>query len=268
MKTILITPACFLIILASSCTKNNLTGKSQLAFLPEKEIQSMSADQYKSFISKHEVLNPAKDANAAMVQRVSNNISKAVERYFKSNNNPAVLNGYNWEYNLVRDSAINAWCMPGGKVVVYTGILPVSKNENALAVVLGHEVSHALLQHGNQRMSQSMIQQFGGVALSVALANKPAQTQDVFMRAYGVGTEVGIALPFSRKHELEADRFGLIWAVMAGYDPNEAIAFWERMEKISKGQKPPELLSTHPSDATRKQKIKEFLPEALTYKGK
>jgi predicted Zn-dependent protease len=268
MKTILITPTLFLIILASSCTTNNLTGKSQLAFLPEKEIQSMSADQYKSFISKHEVLNPAKDANAAMVQRVSNNISRAVERYFKSKNTPEVLNGYNWEYKLVRDSAINAWCMPGGKVVVYTGILPVSKNENALAIVLGHEVSHALLQHGNQRMSQSMIQQFGGVALSVALANKPAQTQDVFLRAYGVGTEVGFALPFSRKHELEADRFGLIWAVMAGYDPNEAIAFWERMENISNGQKPPELLSTHPSDATRKKKIKEYLPEALKYKGK
>ncbi len=257
-----------LLLIISSCTKNNLTGKSQLALVPEKEIQSLSLEQYKTFIAKHEVLNPAKDANAAMVQRVSNNISKAVQRYFKSKNTPEVLNGYNWEYNLVKDSAINAWCMPGGKVVVYTGILPVSKNENALAVVLGHEVSHALLQHGNQRMSQSMIQQFGGVALSVALANKPAQTQDVFMRAYGVGTEVGFALPFSRKHELEADRFGLIWAVMAGYDPNEAIAFWERMENISNGQKPPELLSTHPSDATRKKKIKEYLPEALKYKGK
>ncbi len=245
-----------------------MTGKSQLAFLPENEIQDMSSEQYKSFIAKHGVLDPSKNADAAMVQRVSNKISKAVERYFKSKNTPEVLNGYAWEYNLVRDSAINAWCMPGGKIVVYTGILPISKNEDALAVVLGHEVSHALLQHGNQRMSQSMIQQFGGLALSVALANKPAQTQDIFLRAYGVGTEVGFTLPFSRKHELEADRFGLIWAVMAGYDPNEAIAFWDRMEKASNGQKPPELLSKHPSDAIRKQKIKEFLPEAMTYKGK
>ena len=252
----------------SSCTKNSLTGKSQLAFLPEKEIQSMSADQYKAFVSSHVLLNPSKDANAAMVQRVSNKISKAVERYFNSKNTPEVLNGYGWEYNLIKDSAVNAWCMPGGKIVVYTGILPISKNEDALAVVLGHEVSHALLQHGNQRMSESMIQQLGGLALSVALANKPAQTQDAFLRAYGVGTEVGFALPFSRKQELEADRYGLIWAVMAGYDPIEAIAFWDRMEKASNGQKPPELLSTHPSDATRKQKIKEFIPEALTYKGK
>ena len=259
----------FLLMLTiSSCTKNKLTGKTQLAFFPEKEIQSLALNEYKTFLVKSDIISPSKDANAAMVQRVSSKITKAVERYFKSKNNLGVLNGYNWEYNLVKNNEINAWCMPGGKIVVYTGILPVTKNEDALAIVLGHEVSHALLQHGNERMSQSMIQLIGEVALSVALANKPAQTHDAFLRAYGIGTDVGFMLPFSRTNELEADRFGLIWAVMAGYDPNEAIAFWERMERASNGQKPPEMLSTHPSNATRKQKIKEFLPEAMTYKGK
>ena len=267
MKQSISTPlfALFILSIISSCTKNSLSGKSQLSFLPEKEIQSMSADQYKDFLQKHVVLSPAKDANAAMVQRVSLKITKAVEKYFKDKNKTSVLNGFNWEYNTVKDSAINAWCMPGGKVVVYTGILPITKNENALAVVIGHEVSHALLQHGNQRMSESMIQQFGGIALSVALANKPSATQDIFMDAYGIGSNVGFMLPFSRKQDLEADRYGLIWAAMAGYDPNEALAFWERMQNASKGDKPPEFLSTHPSDATRIAKIKSYLPEALTY---
>ena len=255
-----------LLFFISSCTKNSLSGKSQLSFLPEKEIQSMSADQYKDFLKKHVVLSPNNDANAAMVQRVSLRITKSVEKYFKDKNKTSVLNGFNWEYNTVKDSAINAWCMPGGKVVVYTGILPITKNENALAVVIGHEVSHALLQHGNQRMSESMIQQFGGIALSVALANKPSATQDIFMDAYGIGSNVGFMLPFSRKQELEADRYGLIWAAMAGYDPNEALAFWERMQNASKGDKPPEFLSTHPSDATRIKKIKSYLPEAMSYR--
>ena len=250
-----------------SCTKNSLSGKSQLTLVSEKEVQGISTTQYNDFIKKHQVILPAKDAQALMVQHVSSKITKAVERYFKNKNSLSVLDGYNWEYNLVRDSAINAWCMPGGKVVVYSGILPITKNENALAVVIGHEVSHALLQHGNQRMSESLIQQLGGVALSVAIAKKPTETQDIFMQAYGIGSEVGFMLPFSRKQELEADKYGLIWTVMAGYDPYEALPFWDRMEAASQGQKPPEFLSTHPSDATRKQKIKQFLPEAMKYKN-
>ena len=258
----------FSLVIVISCSKNSLTGKSQLSFITEKDMQSMSYTQYKEFLKTHEVLSPQKDANAAMVQKVGARLTKAIERYFKNNNNSAALTGYNWEYNLVNDKLVNAWCMPGGKIVVYTGILPITQNENALAIVLGHEVSHALLQHGTQRMSQSMIQQVGGVALSVALSTKPAETQDMFLRAYGVGSAVGFTLPFSRKHELEADQYGLIWTVMAGYDPNEAIAFWDRMEKNSNGKTPPEFLSTHPSDVKRKEKIKAFLPEAMKYKGK
>jgi predicted Zn-dependent protease len=200
-----------------------------------------------------------------MVKRVGQRIVKAVETYYAQNGISEKLNGYKWEYNLVEDKAINAWCMPGGKIVVYTGLLPVSQNEAALAVVIGHEVSHALLQHGNQRMSQGLLQQLGGVALSVAVANKPAETQNLFMTAYGAGTTVGVMLPFSRNQELEADHFGLIWTAMAGYNPQEAIALWERMENASQGQSPPEFLSTHPSEGRRRDQLQKFMPEAMKY---
>ncbi len=153
--------------------------------------------------------------------------------------------------------------MPGGKIVVYTGLLPITQNEAALAAVMGHEVCHALLQHGNQRMSQGMAQQGLGAALSVALANKPAATQNLFMTAYGVGSNVLGVLPFSRKHELEADRYGLLFTAMAGYNPQEAIALWDRMEKAGGDQKPPEFLSTHPSEGRRKEQLEKFMPEAL-----
>ena len=155
--------------------------------------------------------------------------------------------------------------MPGGKIVVYTGILPITQNEAALAAVMGHEVSHALLQHGNQRMSQGLLASVGQVALAVAVANKPEETQNLFLTAYGVGANVGVLLPFSRKHELQADQYGLIWTAMAGYNPQEAIYLWERMEKASNGQKPPEFLSTHPSEGRRIDQLQKFMPEALKY---
>jgi predicted Zn-dependent protease len=203
--------------------------------------------------------------DAQMVRRVGERITRAVTQYYADKGLSDKLAGFKWEYNLVDDKAVNAWCMPGGKIVVYTGILPVTQNEAALAAVMGHEVSHALLQHGNQRMSQGLLQQLGGVALSVAVANKPAETQNLFLGAYGVGTAVGVLLPFSRKHELEADRYGLIWTAMAGYNPQEAIGLWERMEKLSAGQKPPEFLSTHPAEGRRIAQLNKFMPEALTY---
>lgn len=256
-----------LIFSFQNCAVNALTGSSQLSLVSESELQKMSATEYKDFIKTHEVISPSKDLKSEMVQRVGKRIAAAVDKYYTSKNNKAALEGYNWEYNLIKDSAINAWCMPGGKIVVYTGILPYTINENALAIVIGHEVSHALLQHGNKRMSETMIQQLGVSALSTALSNKPTETQDLFLKAYGIGTEIGIMLPFSRNQELEADRFGLIWAAIAGYDPNEALSFWTRMQKSS-GQKQPEIISTHPSDETRIKKLKAFLPEALAYKNK
>jgi len=248
-----------------ACSKNVLTGKNQLTLLPESELQTMATEQYQQFLSTNKVVSTSNNRDAEMVKRVGQRITKAVETFYKDKNLSEKLQGYKWEYNLVDDKAVNAWCMPGGKIVVYTGLLPITQNEAALAAVMGHEVSHALLQHGNQRMSQGLLQQLGGVALSVAVANKPQETQNLFLGAYGAGTTVGVLLPFSRKHELEADHFGLIWTAMAGYNPREAIALWKRMESASNGQTPPEFLSTHPSEGRRIQELEKFMPEALTY---
>jgi predicted Zn-dependent protease len=248
-----------------SCSKNALTGKNQFTLLPETELQNMATSQYQQFLSSNKVVAVSSNRDAEMVKRVGDRIVRAVETFYADKGMSEKLNGFKWETNLVEDKAVNAWCMPGGKIVVYTGILPITQNEAALAAVMGHEVSHALLQHGNQRMSQGIVQQLGGVALTVALANKPQETQDLFLTAYGVGSAVGVMLPFSRKHELEADRYGLIWTAMAGYNPQEAIGLWERMEKASSGQKPPEFLSTHPSEGRRIDQINKYLPEAMQY---
>ncbi|HEX4876468.1 MAG TPA: M48 family metallopeptidase [Chitinophagaceae bacterium] len=251
--------------LLASCSKNALTGKNQLTLLPEAELQTMATGEYQKFLSSNKVVAVSNNRDAEMVKRVGDRIVRAVERYYADKGMSDKLNGFKWETNLVDDKTVNAWCMPGGKIVVYTGILPITQNEAALAAVMGHEVSHALLQHGNQRMSQGILQQLGGVALQVALANKPQETQNLFLTAYGVGSTVGVMLPFSRKHELEADRYGLIWTAMAGYNPQEAIGLWERMEKASNGQKPPEFLSTHPSEGRRIDQLQKYMPEALSY---
>jgi predicted Zn-dependent protease len=248
-----------------SCSKNSLTGKKQLTLLPESELQTMATTEYQQFLSTNKVVATSNNRDAEMVKRVGQRIVKAVEGYYAEKGMSDKLAGFKWETNLVDDKAVNAWCMPGGKIVVYTGILPVTQNEAALAAVMGHEVSHALLQHGNQRMSQGLLASVGQVALAVAVANKPQETQNLFLGAYGAGAQVGILLPFSRKHELEADYYGLLFTAMAGYNPQEAIGLWERMEKLSNGQKPPEFLSTHPTEGRRIEQLQKYMPEALQY---
>jgi predicted Zn-dependent protease len=223
----------------------------------------MAKQQYQQFLSENRVVSPSADRDAEMVRRVGNRVASAITQYFKQKGQN--LDGYQWQFNLIADNSANAWAMPGGKVVVYTGLLPITQNEAALAVVMGHEVAHAVLEHGNERMSQGLVQQLGGVALSVAMANKPAATQSLFQQAYGVGSNVGVLLPFGRKQELEADRYGLIFAAMAGYNPRESIGLWQRMEKASNGQKPPEFLSTHPSEGRRIEQLQKYMPEALQY---
>lgn len=260
-----ITSVFILSALLFACSKNALTGKSQLTIFPESELQTMATGEYQKFLTSNKVVTTSNNRDAEMVRRVGQRITKAVEEHYASKGISDKLQGFKWEYNLVDDKAVNAWCMPGGKIVVYTGILPVTQNEAALAAVMGHEVSHALLQHGNQRMSQTLGTQVVGLGLQVALANKPAETQNLFLGAYGAGTQLGILLPFSRKHELEADRYGLIFTAMAGYNPQEAIGLWERMEKLSNGQKPPEFLSTHPAEGRRIDQLNKYMPEALTY---
>lgn len=253
-------------LLTTGCAKNQVTGRSQLKLLPESELQAMAGQQYKQFLTENKVVAANVNKDAEMVRRVGTRIAYAITKYYEGQGKSSVVEGYNWEFNLVNDPNVNAWCMPGGKVVVYTGLLPVTQNEAALAIVMGHEIAHAIATHGNERMSQGILQQLGGVALSVAVANKPAETQNLFLQSYGIGSTVLGTLPFGRKQETEADRFGLIFSALAGYNPNEAIPFWQRMAKASEGsQKPPEFLSTHPSDETRIANMQKLIPEAMQY---
>jgi predicted Zn-dependent protease len=248
-----------------SCSKNAVTGRSQFKLLPESQLQSMALTQYQQFLSTSKVVASTANRDAEMVSRVGERIRRAVESYYASKGLSKELEGYNWEYHLVENNEANAWCMPGGKIVVYTGLLPYTQNEAALAVVMGHEVSHAIFQHGNERMSQALGVQAVDLGLQAAMANKPAETRNLFLAAFGAGAQVGVLLPFSRKHELEADHWGLNWAAMAGYNPQEAIPLWERMEKAGGGQRPPEFLSTHPSEGKRIDQLNRFMPEALKY---
>ena len=251
------------VFLFQTCSSVPLTGRSQLNMIPSSEMLAMSFQQYDQFLKENKLSTNQSQAN--MVKSVGGRIKTAVERYMANNKLSDRLKGYNWEFNLVEDEQVNAWCMPGGKVVVYTGILPVTQDETGLAVVMGHEIAHAIAEHGNERMSQQLLQQIGAVGLMVAMKDEPAQTQAIWLSVYGVGTTVGIMLPYSRTHESEADHLGLIFMAMAGYDPHAAPDFWKRMAAGKQGGSPPEFLSTHPSDQTRIEDIKKELPEALSY---
>lgn len=252
------------VVILTGCALNILTGRKQLNLVQESELQLMAKDQYNTFLSENKVLNSGSSREAATVDRVGARISQAITKYFAGQGQESLLEGYKWEFNTIDSKEINAWCMPGGKVVIYTGLLPVTKNEAALAIVMGHEIAHSVAKHGNERMSQALVQQMGGMALGLALAQKPQETQDLFMMTYGIGSQVGAILPWSRQQETEADQYGLIFSAIAGYDPREAIPFWQRMSTAG-GASPPEFLSTHPSDATRLKKLEKFIPEAMKY---
>jgi predicted Zn-dependent protease len=258
-----ITSLIFLAATFIACSKNPITGRNQAHLVSEQELQAMATQQYQQFLSENRVVSASADRDAEMVRRVGQRVANAITQYLKDKGQANLVDGYKWEFNLVQNNEANAWCMPGGKVVVYTGLLPITQNEAALAMVLGHEIAHAVLQHGNERMSQGLLQQLGGVALSVAVSSQPAETQNLFLNAYGVGSQVGVLLPFSRKQELEADRYGMIWGAMAGYNPREAINLWKRMEAQAGNQAPPEFLSTHPSSGNRISQLEKYLPEAL-----
>ena len=243
------------------CKTNSITGRNQLSLVSETEVLTAATTEYKQFLSANKVLTVSGgNSDAASVNRVGNRVVAAVKKYYADMGKSAELEGYNWEINTVSNKEANAWCMPGGKIVVYTGILPLTQNDAALAVVIGHEVTHALAKHGNERMSQSLLQQVGGQALAVALSNKPQETQALYNSAYGLGTQYGVMLPFARKDEYEADKFGLMFTALAGYDPKEAIKFWQRMEAAgANSQKPPEFASTHPSDANRIAQLQSIM---------
>lgn len=261
--SLVILTAC--IILFSGCGSVPVTGRKQLSLVSNDEVLSLSLQQYGEFIKSAPI--STNKANTALVQKVGRNIATAVETYLRNNGYANELSSYSWEFNLVKSADVNAFCMPGGKIVVYEGILPYTQNETGLAVVLGHEVAHAVAKHANERMSNQMATQYGTAALGTALGGTSAVTQKVAATALGLGTQYGILLPYSRKQELEADQLGLIFMAMAGYDPSMASAFWQRMSQ--QGGSTPEFMSTHPSDATRIKQIEKDLPEALKYyKGK
>lgn len=252
-----------MLFMADSCSRVPLTGRKQLNLIPEATMDQMAISQYQSFLSSNPVVSASTNKNAQMVQRVGSRIAAAVTKYLSDHNMADRVADYHWEFNLVNNKEANAWCMPGGKVVVYTGLLPITQNETALAVVLGHEISHAIARHGNERMSQQLIAQGIQVAGAVALDKNP-QAQNIFLQSFGIGGNLGL-LAFSRRDELEADELGLIFMAMAGYDPRQAVPFWERMASKSSGAAPPELLSDHPSDERRIAQIKSLLPMAMKY---
>jgi predicted Zn-dependent protease len=249
-------------LLVYSCAIVPLTGRRQLSLVSDSEMLSMSFGEYDTFLKENKLSTNTAQVN--MVKQVGGRIENAVEAYFARSGMSQQLAGYAWEFNLIESDEVNAWCMPGGKVVVYTGILPITKDATGLAVVMGHEIAHAVAKHSNERMSQALIAQLGGETLSAALQNKSEQTKQIWMGLFGVGAQVGVLLPYSRIQESEADHLGLIFMAMAGYDPHAALDFWQRMSENA-GAKPPEFLSTHPADATRLAKIREEIPEAMKY---
>lgn len=262
MKKIFV--VCALVTTIVACSKNAITGRNQLALLPESELQSMATQQYQQFLSQNRVLSAGGNKDAEMVRRIGQRLTTAVTNYYRQKGLSKELEGFKWEYNLIQSDEVNAWAMPGGKIVVYTGLLPVTQNEAALAVVLGHEITHAIARHGNERMSQAMVAEGVGVVGGV-LTSGNQKVSNIFNAVYGTGSQVGYLLPNSRKQELEADRFGLIFTALAGYNPQEAIPLWERMAQAGGGNRPPEFLSTHPSEGTRIERLRELMPEALKY---
>lgn len=244
-----------------ACTTNPVTGRRSLQIANDSEIATMAATEYQKALTQGKVITGTTQAKS--ISNVGLRIKNAAENYYKGIGREADLANYNWEFNLLEDKQLNAWCMPGGKVAVYTGILPVTQNDTGLAVVLGHEISHALAGHGNERISQAMIAQLGGAVIGSTISN--AQWAQIFSQVYPVGAQVGL-LAYGRKQELEADQMGLYLMGMAGYDPRQAIPFWNRMEAASaNAQRPPEFLSTHPGPENRIAGLNKFMDQALQY---
>ncbi|MFP4093424.1 MAG: M48 family metallopeptidase [Cyclobacteriaceae bacterium] len=255
-----------LIFFVFSCQRVPLTGRSQFTPLPESQIHALSFQNYQQVLSESQLSDDQQAVS--MVKDVGRKISTSVENYFRDKNMTDQIDGFEWEFNLIEnDDMINAWCMPGGKVAFYTGILPVCQDETGVAVVMSHEIAHAIANHGNERMAQQLAVQLGGTALSVAVSEQPETTQRLALAAFGLGTQFGVLLPYSRKHETEADELGIYFMAMAGYDTSEAVDFWSRMNEKG-GERPPEFLSTHPSPENRISHIRNVIPKAEKFRNK
>ncbi|NNE32138.1 MAG: M48 family metallopeptidase [Winogradskyella sp.] len=249
-----------LVAIAIACKTNPFTGKKTIALVSNDQLFPSSFAQYNQVLSESKVVTGTQDSE--MIKRVGQRIAVASERWLNANGYQAYLDDYKWEYKLIESEQVNAWCMPGGKIAFYTGILPIAQNETGVAAIMGHEVAHALANHGQQRMSTGLLQQAGGVAVAVAAGNESPEKQQMWMQAYGIGSTVGFALPFSRSHETEADKIGLYLMAVAGYNPEEAAELWKRMKANSGGQAPPEFLSTHPHPDTRIENLNALVPKA------
>jgi predicted Zn-dependent protease len=251
-----------LLLFVVSCSTVPITGRKRVNFVSDAEILPASFAQYESFLAENKISGDVVMTNE--IQSVGMRISKAVDQFMRSNNMVNEANSYRWEFNLIDDPTVNAWCMPGGKVVFYTGILPICDNTNGIAAVMGHEVAHAFAKHGQERMSTGTLLQLGGTAVALGTAKKDPKAQQIWNTAFGLGAQFGIMLPFSRNHETEADKLGMVFMIMAGYQPQEAVNVWVRMsQRAGADQAPPEFMSTHPSNQTRIQNLKAFLPEAV-----
>jgi len=240
-----------------------VTGREQLSLVPDETMLAASYQQFQQFLRENQVVEDA--GAAAGVERAGRRIAQAVERFMASSRQPQE---FAWEFKLIKNEQVNAFAMPGGKVVVYTGILPIAQDEGGLAAIMAHEIGHVIAKHSNERMSQVLLTELGGTALSAALSQQPVATQRLLMTAFGAGAQYGVLLPYSRLQESEADRLGLIFMAMAGYDPHAALGLWQRMSESRQGPSPPEFLSTHPADQTRIENIRKALPEALSYSGR
>ena len=251
-----------LVILLASCGSVPFTGRRQLQLVSNDEVIALSLQQYKEFMRNAPVERGTEDAK--MVARVGSRLANAVETFYKSNGYESELSNYAWEFNLVADKSVNAFAMPGGKVVVYSGLLPVTQTEDALAVVIGHEIAHVIAQHSNERISQQVALQYGG-AIAGGLLGNSETAQQIGNTVFGIGAQYGVMMPYARKQELESDEIGVIIMAIAGYDPRVAIPFWQRMAQASSGAQVPEVLSTHPADNRRIDRLNEIMPTALQY---
>lgn len=251
------------LIILIGCATVPITGRKQLSLIPNSQLLLLSYTSYQDVLNESKLSN--NQEQVTMIKSVGSNIQQAVEKFMADNKMSDKLDGYEWEFNLIEENIINAWCMPGGKVAFYTGILPVCQGESGAAVVMGHEIAHAIANHGSERMSQGLMQQLGGVALAVAVKDKPEETQALFFTAYGIGTTYGAMLPYSRLHESESDKLGLIFMAMAGYDPHEAPEFWTRMDAMAGSPPVPEWMSTHPSPQHRVEDLNAYMSKAMKY---
>lgn len=251
------------VLLAVACSTVPLTGRKQFTAIPTSQMLSLSNQSYGQVLKEADLSSNSESLQD--IRQVGSRVTNAVERYLIQNNQSDLIDGYEWEYNLIDNDMLNAWCMPGGKIAFYTGILPVCQDKNGIAVVMAHEISHAIARHGNERMSQQLALQLGGMALSEAIQQKSETTMQLAMTAFGLGSQLGVILPYSRKHEQEADELGLYFMAMAGFDPREAPEFWQRMQAEASGARTPEFLSTHPNPEKRIRHLNRIMSKAMDY---